>query len=186
MPYLLPQQVQLLRENVFYFHGFLGDGMIDSIETAAVVDHPSYISHKLCDCLVFSLLKLLLHWRQQTKGVNSMQQTRDTTTQTWITYSNCNIYRVHKLHQRFILKKKDALQWNTQLPFQAHLPDLATQVYSGIWQNFHSRSGIVLWSWKWLNICTSTFTREPQWIAVTWNRLRLTVPVDKPAVEMTN
>ena len=59
--YLLPQQVQLLRENVFYFHCLLGDGVADSIETAAVVNHPSYISHKLCDRLVLSLLKLLLH-----------------------------------------------------------------------------------------------------------------------------
>ena len=44
---------------------------------------------------------------QQTKEVNSAQQTRDTTTETWLAYGDstwhASKYRVHKLHQRNFL-----------------------------------------------------------------------------------
>ena len=59
-----------------------------------------------CDAICFTQLKKVVR-SPQTKGVESGQQTRDTTTATWIAYStstwHARKYREHKPHQRYIL-----------------------------------------------------------------------------------
>ena len=89
------------------------------------------------------------YMNQQTKGSNSAQQTRDTTTETWIVYSNSTSYackyRVHKLHQGYAhILKKGCPQLHMRSSFQAHS---ATQACMGIRQNqFHSIKELLLFN----------------------------------------
>ena len=60
-------------------------------------------------CFSFLTPDIIL-WDQQTKENNSARQTRGTTTKTGIAYGNstwrASKYKVYKLHQRYILKKR--------------------------------------------------------------------------------
>ena len=59
-----------------------------------------------CGPMFYELCRVL---NEQTKGNNSTQRTRDTTTKTWFVNDNStwhvSKYRVHKLHQGYILKR---------------------------------------------------------------------------------
>ena len=72
---------------------------------------------------------------QQTKGNNSARQTRDTTTKTWITYSNstwhASKYKVYPPQKVCPQKRMPPVAY-IYPPFQAHS---AKQVCTGIWQN---------------------------------------------------
>ena len=71
----------------------------------------------------------------QTKGVHSVEQIRDTTTEPQIAYSNstwhAHKYKAHKLHRRYILKKG----WPQRHICPPLQPHSATQVCMGIQQN---------------------------------------------------
>ena len=89
----------------------------------------------------------------KTKENNSSRQTRDTTTKTWIAYGNslwrASKYEVHKLHQRYILKK-DASSGMYTLHIKQNWRHRCVQAYDRT--NFYSRPDIVLRSRNWLYI----------------------------------